>query len=798
MKRVVIGFLLLMGAGLFLCPVAGAQTPIKTQGLSSRSAMLLQAVKDKYDVAQLVREYGLVEVDGVFYVQGIGSLNSGVDERQLASYGARVVSSTGTMKRIDVELESYADFAAAGLCEYFDIGGKVTPRVDYARGLTMASLAHRGVNLPHGYDGSGVVVGVIDGGFQPDHPTYRDTTGTQLRIKRMWYQDAYGSSHPQGYNYGVEYATPEAILNAPVDDQDYHGTHTSSTAAGTGYSDSAGIRYRGIAYGADIILVNYNFGPEAEIFDGIKYIRDNASAMQKPCVINMSLGSEIGPRDGTSAFDRMCDEYLTSRPDSCILVGSASNDADFHNHLEKTFAESDTMVKTIYYTMYPYCMDIWSDSLSTFSAQVSLVRRSDGMVVDSTGFIPVDSMEVVRHWLEIPSSSHLDIQIASTYSPYNKCRNMFIQVLEDIGYYESQNYHVVLTLKGRPGNHVHAWANYMAYFNGDETIGAVAGDSDYTVNELGGTGKHVITVGSYNSRCFLDNVMVSPPLTYWLLINEEELSDYSSRGPTVDGRTKPEVAAPGQYINAAYNKNYPLLNQEFPCEKVVVDGEEHYFGSMRGTSASTPVVTGIIALWLQHNPSLNYDSAVALIKAGSFTDSCTGVIPAEGSNLWGWGKINAYVGLPGATPQRCHVVLQSNDTSQGGVSGSGYYPIGESHVIRARGYSRRGYHFSHWSDGSTESIRMLTVTTDTMLIAYYTFDTTSITDIPQLKPVQVTMCGAVCMVEGLTGEEVTVYDVKGVLVSKGRGNGIYRLPAAGVYFVVAEGWKPTKVVVIRN
>ncbi len=44
------------------------------------------------------------------------------------------------------------------------------------------------------------------------------------------------------------------------------------------------------------------------ITDGIKYIYDYAESVGKPCVINMSLGYHIGPHDGTSTFDRICDE----------------------------------------------------------------------------------------------------------------------------------------------------------------------------------------------------------------------------------------------------------------------------------------------------------------------------------------------------------------------------------------------------------------------------------------------------------------------------------------------------------
>ena len=475
-KRLVVFFV----GFLSVAVLAMGQEAVSTRGLSSRSALLLNAIVEKEDVGQMALDYGLMMKGGTYYVQGIGSLNEGVGEEELAQYGARIVSSTGRMKRIDVELSSFAEFAASGVCEYFDVGAKVTPRLDRARGVTMAWPAHGGVNLPKGYDGTGVVMGVIDGGFQPDHPAYLDSTGESLRIRRFWNQEIQNGTHPEGFDYGTEYSTAEAIINSPQNTDDFHGTHTSTTAAGVGSPDSAGSRYRGIAYNADIILVDCDGYATSQIFDGIKYIRDNASAWNKPCVVNMSLGSDIGPRDGTSAFDMMCSEYLTNRPDSCVLVGAASNDADYHNHLGKTCGEGDTMVKTIFsaYYMYMNNMDIWSDSNSTFSAQVSLVRISDGMVMDSTGFVAVDDMSVMSKRLSVSSSTFVQLSMASTFSPYNRCRNMLISTSNRLGSH-SYDYYVVLSIKGEPGNKVNAWANYGASFDGDENIGAVAGDSEF-------------------------------------------------------------------------------------------------------------------------------------------------------------------------------------------------------------------------------------------------------------------------------------------------------------------------------
>ncbi|MDX5321690.1 MAG: hypothetical protein LPK45_11185, partial [Bacteroidota bacterium] len=43
-------------------------------------------------------------------------------------------------------------------------------------------------DFPHPYTGKDVVLGIIDIGFQPDHPTFFDTTGTIHRVTRYWDQ----------------------------------------------------------------------------------------------------------------------------------------------------------------------------------------------------------------------------------------------------------------------------------------------------------------------------------------------------------------------------------------------------------------------------------------------------------------------------------------------------------------------------------------------------------------------------------------------------------------------------------
>ena len=57
---------------------------------------------------------------------------------------------------------------------------------------------------------------------------------------------------------------------------------------------------------------------------------------------------------------------------------------------------------------------------------------------------------------------------------------------------------------------------------------------------------------------------------------------------------------------------------------------------------ASPCVAGIAALILEANPYLSAAQVKQIIKVTARTDNFTGIIPAGGSTMWGWGKINAY------------------------------------------------------------------------------------------------------------------------------------------------------------
>ena len=95
-------------------------------------------------------------------------------------------------------------------------------------------------------------------------------------------------------------------------------------------------------------------------------------------------------------------------------------------------------------------------------------------------------------------------------------------------------------------------------------------------------------------------------------------SFFSSCGPTVDGRIKPDIVAPGEGVWVA---NYlPKFKQEY--------------GWSHGTSLSAPIAAGVAALVLSSHPELSNKQVVEAIKKTSSKAD-------NPDNLYGWGVPDA-------------------------------------------------------------------------------------------------------------------------------------------------------------
>lgn len=491
------------------------------------------------------------------------------------------------------------------------------------------------------FTGKGVVIGIIDTGVEYKHVAFRDPKGN-CRIRAVWDQNSSRGTAPAGFGYGSEYTTPEAIAAQTYDaSMTYHGSHTMGIAAGSDFDS----KYYGVAPEADIVFVSFD-DEDAKIGDAIRYIFNYADKVDKPCVINMSLGSHFGPHDGTSALDRLIDTY--SGPGR-IIVGAAGNEAEFRMHASKTFTESDTQLKTMM-TFSPkttthkiHMVDIWGTPGTNFKVRGAIIESLKGRITTTTPEADTSNPEagpVIKVYFQDETGVDVTFMISSEINAINNAPHIAVQA--EVGDIAAGRM-VGVVIDGEPGQTVNLWnaSNHELSSNGKS--GWTDGTNSGTVGEIGGTAHRIITVGSYDSTdivYWIDNTysLVSQSFPY----DFHHVSCFSSLGPTADGRTVPHLLAPGMVVTSAYNKyafaGQDMLNAYTTSATTDTDGIKYYYGYDIGTSMAAPVVAGTIALMLEANPDLTPELARQYLTASTNTDDYMGELP---SNSYGNGRLNA-------------------------------------------------------------------------------------------------------------------------------------------------------------
>jgi hypothetical protein len=108
------------------------------------------------------------------------------------------------------------------------------------------------------------------------------------------------------------------------------------------------------------------------------------------------------------------------------------------------------------------------------------------------------------------------------------------------------------------------------------------------VNSMGNEGNR--TAGTITAPADVNGVVSVGAVT-----ENRNLSDFSSVGPTYDGRMKPEVTAPGSFVPVPEPYSY--------------SGDLASYSYVNGTSFSTPIVSAIMALILQAHPGISAQEA---------------------------------------------------------------------------------------------------------------------------------------------------------------------------------------------
>src|SRR5574344_234126 len=525
--------------------------------------------------------------------------------------------------------------------------------MDTAATIIDALSAYSGKNMTQAYTGKGVLIGVEDVGFDLTHPNFYDALGIKYRLKRFWDQLTPDSLGGKRKYVGAEYTTQDEMLayRCSFDSKiEFHGTHTSGSAVGSGYTTP----YRGIAYESDIALVNNTVTDDTIFVDkndiykytsavdalGFKYLFDCADSLNMPCVISFSEGMNEDFDGSSLLFEEMLDSLVGK---GRIIVASAGNYGHYMTYLHKAGTESRA-ASFVIASKNEYNLRMKADGPFT----ISLVDYDDKTKT------PADSIAITSEQIKNSADSIYVDSLVSKLNPvsYKIKLSLFKSV------YDAADTAVNISIKGSVKSG--SGETMAIILGGDGTDIKVFGDSDtpffksadnsaYNDAAFGysivspSSGKRIISVGStaYRDGCF--NYLNEYNKSYWGKSGERAY--FSSIGPTLDGRTKPDVLAPGANIVSSYNSSFLLEHPSYDVQvvsKASFRDSTYCWGAMSGTSMSTPIVAGTIALWLQAKPDLTPEEIMDVIANTSRHHDVAASYP---NNYYGYGEIDAYKGL---------------------------------------------------------------------------------------------------------------------------------------------------------
>jgi minor extracellular serine protease Vpr len=529
----------------------------------------------------------------------------------LESYGVIIDNTFDSILTVKIPVEQLEALSLSEQVSYVEIGTPIAKKMSHARVAGKVDQVQAGTDLSHPFLGTGVIVGIIDYGFQYNHINFYDENDnyTTLRVKQVWDQ-----------RHGKKYTTQTSIENAQYDDANDgtgHATHVTGIATGA-YSKNT---YYGIAKNSDIVMVSYG-SSNVDLTDGIKYIYDYATSVNKPAVVNMSLGVHQGPHDGTSTFDITCDNMQGA---GRLLVGSAGNEGNMKLYREELLSTNQSSIDYVTFEKgydKTSFIDIWGDNNQKFTIQIVIANTAGDVVFTSQAYNGISSSTYSLTSLSYSAyaTGNINIYTGKSRNATNTRGNVLVYLNS---FSMKSGYKLGIKFNSTTTGTIRAWGSeYEVYW--------VSGAKTSTIGEIGGTGKKIITVGAYTTFARYTGSYVN------------RIASFSSKGPTADGRTKPDITAPGDAIVSSIPDVANVINNADGKIAQSIENKTYYWAYMSGTSMAAPFVTGVLATWLEANPQLTPEKVREVFSTTAMTDTYTGTCP---NNTWGYGKLDAYEGL---------------------------------------------------------------------------------------------------------------------------------------------------------
>lgn len=443
-------------------------------------------------------------------------------------------------------------------------------------------IINTGAAWKAGLDGTGVKVAVIDSGIDQDHPFLRSST---LKMP---------SGFPKTDKFNWQKFTSNKVIVAKVfspnakatpEAKDSHGTHVAGTIAGaSGYVDPSNLAHTPLSGVApNVYLGNYNVFPCKETSKCRTSSASVASAIEEAVndgmdVANLSLGSSATP-----GMDLLVDVVNGASQAGMTMVISAGNRG-------------------------PDTATIGSPGTAESAITVGSVNNSHffGLTIDAVAGKEKRSLAVA---LSQPGGQLKRRSAAASLAVIDEDQRDGCKPLT-----ENLKGKVALLKRGggctftdKATNAMNAGARGVILVNNTDGTPSTMSVEDTVKIPM-------VMVNNVDGAWLMDKgdkikvTMRSGEMHEFDSIDAGKVSSFSSRGPSIYNKLKPDVAAVGANVYSS------------------VPGGG--FESFNGTSMSAPHVTGAVALLLQSHPDWEPQDIKAALM-GTAVDAVGETLPVE-------------------------------------------------------------------------------------------------------------------------------------------------------------------------
>ncbi len=398
--------------------------------------------------------------------------------------------------------------------------------------------------------GKNTIIGVIDSGINYNHPDFLNEDGT-TKIKYIldFSLEGNGFQNLKTGRLFTENEINEAIQNnTPLEHIDTigHGTSVASICAGN----------TGVAPKATLCIVKLSKSntKSHEILKGIYFLRELSKYLQKPLVINLSIGGNNTSHSGLTLYEQYLNKFGKLN-NTAICVASGNEGVAGHHYI---LYKSDTV--RVISNLKKYNLYIFTPKDSKVKFQLTFDTGVKSVTFTKEEGVKYFKENGFEYYISYGSD---DNDIYDTF-------NILVNFDEQKSSVTIVNFDIL-----RSSKEIHMYLPTLEKV-GEDTY--FANSSLSNTLTFPSTAKEVITVAGVNSS----NNTVAP---------------FSGRGYTVLGNVKPDITAPAVDIRCAES----IFGYTFKT----------------GTSFATPIVSGICSLIFENNQNLRGDELKVLLQNSS-------------------------------------------------------------------------------------------------------------------------------------------------------------------------------------